>query len=514
MPQQGPATPVIAALSLVALAVAVAAPARALEQIELQIPLVETTFTIRLDELSEPRGLLTGSSDLAELNRASDGAVGRRIVGLFNAPLPLQTRAVVSQSAGSPLAQQALLLLSSLGGVDGLPVDLSGEQVSAALDRAAREGPLTMLGVLRSLPGCTATVDLEKGLFLLNRLNNQLRPADRLLAEIPPAHASQALSSPGPSPVERAPFSLPVPYRAEPLGLVVIRPEQGASGRLVIISHGLWDGPESFEGWARHLASHGYVVLLPRHPGSDSEQQQAMLSGTVPPPGPAELRLRPLDVSALIDATAAGRLPLPPGLHTDSVVVLGQSWGAATALQLAGAKPSSRQLQRRCQDLQDPDRNLSWVLQCSFLSSADQAGLADPRVKAVVAVSPPMALLFDAESGSSMQARALVVSGSRDWVVPPIPEAIKPMARHQRRSGDGHRLVLVRGGDHFNLGSPYDAGGGPLRGLLLGWVNGAFAAGPAVAPGPGAPALLPPDGWGDDTLPMSDVSDRLQSWEP
>jgi hypothetical protein len=125
-----------------------------------------------------------------------------------------------------------------------------------------------------------------------------------------------------------------------------------------------------------------------------------------------------------------------------------------------------------------------------------------------------MALLFDATSDRSMQGRALVVSGSRDWVVPPGPEAIWPMTRHQRRNRDGHRLVLVRGGDHFNLGSTYDAGGGPLRGLLLGWVNGAFAAGAGVAPGPGAPDLLPPDGWGDDTLPLIDVTGRLQTWDP
>ncbi len=489
-------------------------PARALEQIELQLPLLDTTFTIKLAELAGPALLFSGNSDLAELNRASDGAVGRRLVSLFNEPLPLQTQAVVNQSVGSPLLQQALLLLSSLGGVDGLAADPSGEAVSAALDRAAARGPLTMLNVLKALPGRTASVDLEKGLFLLQRLTDQLRPAERILEGMTPASQNPALSAPGPRAVIREAFSLPVTYRPAPLGVVVIRPQQDPSGRLVIISHGLWDGPESFEGWARHLASHGYTVLLPRHPGSDSKQQQAMLSGKVPPPGPAELRLRPLDVSALIDAVAAGTLPLPPGLRTDTVAVLGQSWGATTALQLAGARPSSTQLRRRCQDLRDPERNLSWVLQCSFLSSADQAALGDPRVKVAVAVSPPMALLFDSESPHALHGRVLVVSGSRDWVVPAGPEAIAPLARHRRLNPGGHRLVLARGGDHFNLGSSYDVGGGALRGLLLGWVDGGFNAGAAVTPGPQAPALLPPDGWGDDTVPLSDVTERLQSWRP
>ena len=69
-----------------------------------------------------------------------------------------------------------------------------------------------------------------------------------------------------------------------------------------MISHGLWDDPESFEGWGEVLAAHGYTVLLPDHPGSDFNQQKAMLAGDAPPPGPEELRLRPLDVSALLDA--------------------------------------------------------------------------------------------------------------------------------------------------------------------------------------------------------------------
>lgn len=126
-------------------------------------------------------------------------------------------------------------------------------------------------------------------------------------------------------------------------------------------------------------------MLLPYHPGGDQRQQQVMLSGKVPPPGPAELRLRPLDVSALIDAAAIGKLVLTPGLRTEQVVVLGQSWGGTTALQLAGVRPSSARLQKRCSDLNDPSRKLSWVLPCSFMTSADQAGLADRRVKAVVA---------------------------------------------------------------------------------------------------------------------------------
>jgi hypothetical protein len=84
------------------------------------------------------------------------------------------------------------------------------------------------------------------------------------------------------------------------------------------------------------------------------------------------------------------------------------------------------------------------------------------------------------------------------------------MATEARNVGGGHRLVLARGGDHFNLRSPLAEGGGPLRGLILAWVNGTFAAGAAAAPAPGAPNLLPPDGWGDTTYPLVDVTPALR----
>ena len=485
-------------------------PAAALEQIDLLLPLLETTFTIKLSELQNPGGLLTGSSDLAELDQATNGGVGRRLVEFFNYPLPLQTKAVVGKVEDTALFNQALLLVSAIGGIDGLPANLDGQQLSDVLDRAAAKGPLTMLTVLKALPGQTASVDLELALFAARRLASQQQPADRLITATPAAGVNPALSNPGPLPVERRETSLVVSHRPEPLRLVVISPGRQANGRLVLISHGLWDSPLSFEGWAKHLASHGYTVLMPFHPGSDQSQQQAMLSGKAPPPGPAELKLRPLDISSLIDGVAAGKLGLPAGLNTDFVSVLGQSWGATTVLQLAGAQPSAVRLNERCQDVKDPSRNLSWVLQCSFISVADNAGLADRRVKAAVAVSPPMSLLFNTGAGRAMNGRVLLVSGSRDWVVPPGPEAITPMQANARAGGGGHRLVLAKGGDHFNLGSLYAEDGGVLRGLLLAWVNGAFAAGAAAAPGPNAPDLLPATGWGSATLPLVDVTGGLK----
>lgn len=492
-----PRRPLLAWLLGAIAPLAAAAPAVALERVELQLPSLQLSFDVKVSELADPNRLLNGSSDLAEIDRATDGALGRRISELFDAPLPVTTTAVVRQAVGTPMFEQALLVASTIGSIDGVPPDIDGSTLATALQRASASGDITIQSLLEALPGQSATINLEQALTGLRRLRNQFRPAQRLLDRLPAAAVDPAQEALGPLPTVRSTGQLVVKHRPQPLQIVVIRPEQQANGRLVVISHGLWDSPSNFEGWARHLASRGYAVVLPLHPGSDSDQQRAMLSGKVPPPGPQELRLRPLDVSAVIDAVGNGAVPELSGVDNRRVAVIGHSWGATTALQLAGVTPSSRRLRERCQKPGDPERNISWVLQCSFLNAADRAALADPRVVAVAAVSPPLNLIFDHGASKSMNARALLVTGSRDWVVPSGPEAIQRFFYPAR---EGHQLVLANGGDHFNLRGHGD--GGPLRGVLARWVDAAYAAGPALSPAPGAAPILPPAGWGDSVIPL------------
>lgn len=98
------------------------------------------------------------------------------------------------------------------------------------------------------------------------------------------------------------------------------------------------------------------------------------------------------------------------------------------------------------------------------------------------------------------------MSGSRDWVVPPDPEAIEPMRWGQTR---GHQLVLVKGGDHFNLRPDDQADGGVLGPLLLALTDTAFAAGEAARPWPDAPPLLVGGQWGNAELSLVDPTGKL-----
>ncbi|MEB3317940.1 MAG: alpha/beta fold hydrolase [Cyanobacteriota bacterium] len=490
----------LAGLLSALLPLAAQGPARALEQVVVRIPLLETGFTLNVSELTSLEALQNGNSDLAELDRATDGALGRQVWEVLNQPVPLTLTRVVDGSVGSPLVEQALLVLSTIGKVEGRSPDLTGATLRQALDRASASGNLTLLNLIKAIPGQRLTLDLAQAKAIAMQMVDQRDEAERLLATLRPAPPPAAPIAPGNAVTVRT-SQLRVAHRKEPLQLVVVEPEGKGNGRLVLISHGLWDDPKSFVGWGKLLASRGYTVILPRHPGSDSSQQEEVLNGQAPPPSPKELGLRPLDLKAAIDQ--ANTLGLRQSVNDQQVVVMGHSWGGTTVLQLAGARPTDASLLKMCGDVKAPDRNLSWTLQCSWISGVDQAAIRDARVIAAAAVSPPASLLFPRGAGAELSARVLLVSGSRDWVVPPDPEAIAPVRSAKRR---GHQLVLVNGGDHFNLRPEDNAAGGVLGPLLLAWTDAAFAAGEAARPQDDAPLLLMGGDWGNAEMPMVDAT--------
>jgi predicted dienelactone hydrolase len=480
-------------------------PARALEEVVVRIPALETGFTLRVSELRSPEALRNGNSDLAELDRATNGAIGRQLWEVLQQPVPLTLTHIVDGSVGSPLVEQAMLVLTSFGQVEGQQPDLTGETLRKALDQASAKGQPTLLDLIEALPGERLTLDLAQAKEVANRMVAQRDEADRLLATLPPVPPPALPINPGGAVTTRT-VEITVTHRKQPLALVVLEPQAPGNGKLVLISHGLWDDPKSFKGWGLLLASRGYTVILPRHPGSDSSQQRAVLEGKTPPPSPKELALRPMDIKAAIDQVSTLGLRSP--VNNQQVVVLGHSWGGTTVLQLAGVRPMESNLLQRCKEVDDPNRNLSWTLQCSWLKGVDQAAISDPRVIAVGAVSPPSSLLFPRGAGTNLSARVLLVSGSRDWVVPPDPEAIDPTRWAKNR---GNQLVLVNGGDHFNLRPEDQADGGVLGPLLLAWTDAAFSAGEAARPRPDAPPLLVGGTWGNKQMPMVEATRAVRS---
>ena len=484
------------------LSVSWAGSVSAVERLTIELPLLDVNVSLNLKGARTTAELIEANPDLQELDQAGDGSVSRLLAQLLTAPLPQRTSSVLEQSVGHPLLEQALLAASDLVKVEGLPADTSGRVLSDALQAAYRDGEPNVLGLLRRVPGESLSIDFQALAFAAKRLQTNQDDARALVKQgIATAPASTSLAESGSDGWTRAQIRFPVSHRPEPLDITVLTPERTSNGKLVVISHGLWDEPGSFEGWGRLLAANGYTVLLPSHPGSDADQQKDLLSGVAAPPSSEELRFRPMDVSALLDGVEAGNLLSGQQISVNDAAVVGHSWGATAALQLSGLQTTSRKLKTRCQDPRDPDRNLSWVLQCSWLSGADQGSLADPRVKAAVVVSPPMRLLFDETSGPSLQAKVLLVSGPNDWVVPPDPEAVVPL-KGGNPLANGHRLVLAAGGSHFNLWAPADQKEPPILGpMILAWINEQLAV-PSSHTFSGG-------GWGNTTVPLVDVTRQL-----
>jgi hypothetical protein len=125
----------------------------ALEEVVIELPLLKTQLTVKLRELKSAEALRQGNSDLAELDRASNGAVGRQVIELLRQPVPLSVKQVADGSMGSPLVEQAMLVLSSIGFVEGRSADLSGRTLTEALRQAASDGEPTLLSLLKAIPG-------------------------------------------------------------------------------------------------------------------------------------------------------------------------------------------------------------------------------------------------------------------------------------------------------------------------------------------------------------------------
>lgn len=485
-----------------------AGPARAIDEVVIEFPLLAFDLIVRVAELGDPALLRQGSSDLAELDRASDGALGPKLSEVFNQPVPVGLLTIAEGSEGSPLLEQALLVLSSLGTVEGADQEFTGAELLEALQAVSADGQPTLLSLIKAIPGERVRFNLGRIREVSEQMLRQRRLSEKLIAAVPSAPVAAGPVTAA-LPVTRTEQRLQVKHRPEPLDVVLLEPAKGGNDRLAVISHGLWDEPLSFEGWGRRLAAAGYTVALPRHPGSDQKQQREVLTGKLPPPTPEELLLRPKDITAVINAVGDGGLAAG-SVDSERVVVIGHSWGATTALQVAGAPTSDALLRDRCIDLDDPYRNLSWTLQCSWLDAAGVGSLGDRRVISAVAVSPPLVLLFPPGSGRQLNGRVLIVSGSRDWVVPPDPEALMPLSRGEALRL-GHRLVLAQGGDHFNLRPGESADGGVLGSLLVAWIDGAFAAGEGARPAEGVAPMFSTSDWGHAQIPLVDVSERLQA---
>jgi predicted dienelactone hydrolase len=139
---------------------------------------------------------------------------------------------------------------------------------------------------------------------------------------------------------------------------------------LVVVSHGLGGSRAGYSYLGRHWAEQGFASLHVQHPGSDRDvwfsNPFGVLRNLQRAASDDNAKDRVTDISFALDRLTAdlqangGQIPVP--VDTSHVTIAGHSYGANTAMMLAGAQPV---------------RN-------------DQAlNLRDPRIRAAILMSSP-----------------------------------------------------------------------------------------------------------------------------
>jgi predicted dienelactone hydrolase len=219
---------------------------------------------------------------------------------------------------------------------------------------------------------------------------------------------------------------------------------------VVIISHSLASRPRDFAKYGKHLASYGYLVAIPQHPGSDFAQIQQMFAGyTRETFGVGEFINRPLDVSYLLDELAIlNQTEFKGKLNLDSVGIIGHSLGGYTALALGGAQIDFEHLASNCQ-ADFPQANPSLLLQCRALQLPHQDyHLKDNRIKAIFALNPLNHSVFGEKGLTKITIPVFLSAGSKDVITPAIYEQIPTFS--QLKSPDKY-LGFIRGDIHIDF---------------------------------------------------------------
>jgi len=213
-----------------------------------------------------------------------------------------------------------------------------------------------------------------------------------------------------------APFAMPMFANVEATRDAA--PATGEKFPLVMLSHGRGSTGLVYAWLAAHLASRGYVVAAIDHWRANANDRSIVYVAS-------KLWQRPVDVRLDIDyltSTEPWKALVDPG----RIGIAGHSQGGFTALWIGGARVNPERFaayQRRWKDdLAIP----AHIREEMPVDPAPARDVADPRVKAALAMAPGVVQAFgmDAEGLAQMRVPALIVVGAGDTVTPPRENAV------------------------------------------------------------------------------------------
>ncbi|HLO49102.1 MAG TPA: alpha/beta hydrolase [Kamptonema sp.] len=380
----------------------------------------------------------------------------------------LQAKAEVSPVTISQFlyTSQGEVLLQRLGRV----IQTKGRQpgfyaIRAALILAAADPEgLTPVNVLKKFPTYGIRIDVARGLAVVNQLTGLVNRSNRAIAGVIQLANAQAASEPvnssglqdperrGSFTWEKVSLTLTNDRRGRTFPLDLYLPTGNPKpAPVIVISHGLGSDRISFAYLAEHLASYGFVVAVPEHPGSNAQQLQNLVVGRANEVSQAaEFIDRPLDVKDVLDfltSLSASDPKYQGQMDLQKVGVIGQSFGGYTALALAGGGVNFDQLDKDCQQ-ESETWNISLLLQCRVKTlPRKDYNLIDSRVKAAIAINPIISSVLGEANISQIKIPVMILAGSADTIAPAVVEQIQPFTW---LTNPEKYLVLLNNGTHFS----------------------------------------------------------------
>ena len=386
---------------------------------------------------------------------------------------PIQLSRFFNTSMGERILARIGNLITIQGGRNGVNA-IRGAMISAALDPQG----LTAINFLRKLP-TDMQIQGELVLEAVQATKIIMDATQEFIVRMAKLSAQEAATQtpadfaklidprkPGPYGVQpKLRWQLEDKSRKRNFYVDIYQPQRQRAGKtpVIVFSHGLASRPEDFATVGEHLASYGYLVIMPQHPGSDFQQAQALLGGLSREVFyKNEFLDRPKDVNYVLDELErrnqrefSGRLDLT------SVGIIGHSFGGTTALLVAGAEIDWQNLKRECGPGNYP--NTSLFLQCQALDlPQDNYSFRDERITSVFTLNPVTSALFGREGLAKVKIPVVLLAGSFD---PAAPAVLEQMRTFPWLGGTDKYLVLSDGQAHVDF-SQLDAGISDLLGSM------------------------------------------------
>ncbi|MGD1937971.1 MAG: alpha/beta hydrolase [Cyanophyceae cyanobacterium] len=355
----------------------------------------------------------------------------------------------------------------------------------ALAEAAAGEQGLSLLSVLQNYPAANLQVDLGQAVGVVQRIEQVMAIRNRALGVVAaqfrqernraivafppdPNEGTVDLMASGPYPWSMR--SIQTSGGDRPLMPVDVywpgQPNQPSTSKspprpqhpIVVISHGLASNRQAFVYLAQHLVSHGFIVAVPEHKGSDTAFVQALLDGRGSEiADPQDFVNRSKDVSRtldLLEIIGPQLQGLAGTIDFDNTGIIGHSFGGYTALAVGGAELDFDHIKNQCtNDILIPRPNPSLLLQCQAMfikpfPSDRFVSLQDDRIKAVIAVNPIASYLFGPQGLRSLQVPTAIIASSDDTIAPPLPEQFLPFTQMR---AVGKKLFVMVGASHFSV---------------------------------------------------------------